>query len=194
MKKLELSDLFSLEEYHEKRAKFRATVLAHKRNRQVSVGPSATLYFEDRITMHYQVQEMLRIERIFETEAIAEELMAYNPLIPDGSNLKATLMLEYPESGVRRQQLKQLLGIEDVVYLRVPDLDTVTAIADEDLGRTDMGKTSAVHFMRFELSREICLALKNGETFYLGIGHTHYTYETEVLEIATRASLVADLD
>ena len=141
MKKLELSDLFSLEEYHEKRAKFRATVLAHKRNRQVAVGPSATLYFEDRITMHYQVQEMLRIERIFETEAIAEELMTYNPLIPDGSNLKATLMLEYPESGVRRQQLKQLLGIEDVVYLRVPDLDTVTAIADEDLGRTDMGKT-----------------------------------------------------
>ena len=194
MRKLEPTDLLSLEEYHNKRAEFRAMVLAHKQNRQIAVGPSVTLYFENRLTMQYQVQEMLRIEKIFESEAIEQELATYNPLIPDGCNLKATLMLEYPESEERRRQLEQLSCIENTVYLRVAGFDPVIAIADEDLGRTSAGKTSAVHFMRFELSMEMCVALKNGENFHLGIGHEHYTHEVEVLRLATRESLVADLD
>src|SRR5687768_9438861 len=137
MDKLTPGDLFSLEEYHKRRNAFRAEVLAHKRNRQVPVGPNVTLYFEDRLTMQYQVQEMLRAERIFETEAIAEELGAYNPLIPDGGNLKATMMIEYPDAEERRVALEQLAGVEYRVYLEVAELGRVPAHADEDLPRSN---------------------------------------------------------
>ena len=149
VRKLQAADLMSLEAYHQARPAFRAAVLAHKRNRQVAVGPNATLYFEDRLTIQYQVQEMLRIERIFESEAIDEELHAYVPLIPDGSNLKATFMVEFPDPAQRRRALQRLVGIEHRVYVRVRGCDRVYAIADEDLERTTAQKTSAVHFLRF---------------------------------------------
>src|SRR5215471_2289716 len=140
MNKLQPEDLLSLEEYHKRRAAFRAEVLAHKRDRQVAVGPNLTLYFEDRLTMQYQVQEMLRAERIFESDAIAEELAAYNPLIPDGTNLKATMMLEYPDAAERRAALEKLGGIEHRVYVEVATFGRVLAHADEDLPRSNDSK------------------------------------------------------
>ena len=151
MQKLTPDDLLPLERYHKERPRMRAEVLAHKRHRQAPIGPNLTLYFEDRLTMQYQVQEMLRAERIFESEAIAEELAAYNPLIPDGTNLKATMMLEYPDVAERRPALERLKGVENSVYLEVGTLGRVFAHADEDLERSDETKTSAVHFLRFEL-------------------------------------------
>jgi len=155
MQKLTRDDLFSLEKYAEARADFREGVLAHKRDRRLALGTNAALYFEDRMTMQYQVQEMLRIERIFEAEGINEELDAYNPLIPDGSNWKATFMVEFPDVEERQAMLQQLVGIEDVVFVQVGEFDKVYAIADEDLDRADEKKTSAVHFLRFELSPEM---------------------------------------
>jgi hypothetical protein len=154
MQKLEREDLFSLEQYAESRPAFRDKVLAHKQDRRLSLGTNAALYFEDRLTMQYQVQEMLRIERIFEADGINEELDAYNPLIPDGSNFKATFMVEFPEAEERRAMLTQLIGIEDRVYVQVAGFDRVFAIADEDLERADEEKTSAVHFLRFEFPAE----------------------------------------
>src|SRR6185503_12274586 len=151
MDKLTPADLLSLEQYHKERPRLRAEVLAHKRHRQAPLGPNLTLYFEDRLTMRYQVQEMLRTERIFESESIAEELAAYNPLIPDGTNLKATMMLEYADVAERRKALERLKGVESAVYLEVGALGRVFAYADEDLSRSDETKTSAVHFLRFEL-------------------------------------------
>jgi hypothetical protein len=192
MDKLTPADLLSLEEYHKQRASLRAEVLAHKRNRQVAVGPNLTLYFEDRITIRYQVQEMLRAERIFETEGILEELAAYNPLIPDGTNLKATMMLEYPDVEERRLALQQLNGVEHAVYLEVGALGRVFADADEDLPRSDETKTSAVHFLRFELYPGMRAALKGGAALRLGIDHEAYRYATECAE-PVRASLAADL-
>ncbi|MGD8322880.1 MAG: DUF3501 family protein [Gammaproteobacteria bacterium] len=189
--KLEVSDLLSLEQYHNERTQFRARVLDHKRNRQVAVGPNATLYFEDRLTIQYQVQEMLRIERIFETEAIEEELAAYNPLIPDGTNLKATFMIEYPDIEERRAALQRLRDIEHAVYMQVDELPRTTAVADEDLERTDAGKTSAVHFLRFEFSAEQIAALHGGVALRAGIDHPAYSYET-ALSDNIRAALVAD--
>jgi Protein of unknown function (DUF3501) len=193
MNKLVPADLLSLEEYHKQRAKLRADVLAHKRNRQVGIGPNVTLYFEDRVTIQYQVQEMLRVERIFETEAIAEELAAYNPLIPDGTNLKATMMLEYPDVTERRAALAQLGGIEHAVYLEVDGLGRAAAIADEDLPRTEADKTAAVHFLRFELDREMCAALKSGASLTFGVDHAHYRHQV-VTPVAVGAALAADLD
>ena len=171
----------------------RAEVLAHKRNRQAPIGPNVTLYFEDRITIRYQVQEMLRAERIFEAEGIAEELDAYNPLIPDGTNLKATMMIEYPDVEERRAALKRLRGIEDRVWLEVGTMGRVYAIADEDLERTDEEKTSAVHFLRFELDEAMRAALKSGSPLKLGIDHEQYTHELAgSAELAK--SLAADFD
>ncbi|MEO8465453.1 MAG: DUF3501 family protein [Gammaproteobacteria bacterium] len=193
MKKLTPADLLSLEAYHKDRARLRAEVLAHKRNRQVGIGPNVTLYFEDRLTMRYQVQEMLRVERIFETEAIAEELEAYNPLIPDGTNLKATMMLEYPDAAERRAALAQLGGIENVTYVEVGALGRVFALADEDLPRTEADKTAAVHFLRFELESAMCAALKGGAALKFGVEHARYLHEAET-SAAVRASLTADLD
>jgi len=194
MDKLTRDDLFSLEKYAEARPAFREKVLAHKRNRRLSLGTNAALYFEDRLTMQYQVQEMLRIEKIFEADGINEELEAYNPLIPDGSNWKATFMVEFSEAEERRAMLGQLLGIEDRVYVQVADFDRQYAIADEDLERADDHKTSAVHFMRFELPTEQVEALKNGASLIAGIDHDSYRVEVSPVADNIRASLVNDLD
>jgi Protein of unknown function (DUF3501) len=193
MHKLTTTDLLSLEAYHKQRNQLRAEVLAHKRHRHVAIGPHLSLYFEDRTTMRYQIQEMLRAERIFESEAIAEELEAYNPLIPDGTNLKATMMLEYPDAAERRVALAQLAGIEDGVYLEVDMLGRVFAYADEDMPRSDEEKTSAVHFLRFELDLAMCAALKAGASLRFGVDHERCRFEVEVAE-AVRAALSADID
>jgi hypothetical protein len=194
MKKLTRDDLMSLEEYSEARDEFRNDVLAHKRNRRLELGTNAALYFEDRLTMQYQVQEMLRIERIFETAGINDELDAYNPLIPDGSNWKATFMIEFPDLEERRAMLQQLRGVEDRVYVRVGDFERVFAIADEDLERADEEKTSAVHFLRFELPQEQVAALRSGAELAAGIDHDSYTVEISPLPENIRNSLLGDLD
>jgi len=194
MQKLSRDQLFSLEQYAEARPAFREKVLEHKRNRRLDLGTNAALYFEDRLTMQYQVQEMLRIERIFEADGINEELEAYNPLIPDGSNWKATFMVEFPEEEERRAMLTQLVGIEDLVYMQVADFDRVFAIADEDLERADGEKTSAVHFLRFELPSEQSAALKGGAALIAGIDHDNYRLEICPVPANIRESLVNDLD
>jgi hypothetical protein len=194
MQKLTRNDLYSLEQYSEVRDEFRNQVLSHKRNRRVELGTNAALYFEDRLTMQYQVQEMLRIERIFEAAGINDELEAYNPLIPDGSNWKATFMVEFPEVEERRAMLSQLIGIENKVFVQVEGFDRVYAIADEDLERSDEHKTSAVHFMRFELSAEQVDALKSGAALAAGINHENYQVEIPALPENVRQSLIGDLD
>jgi len=194
MQKLSREDLMNLETYADERIAFRDRVLAHKRNRRLDLGTNAALYFEDRLTMQYQVQEMLRIERIFEAAGINEELEAYNPLIPDGSNWKATFMVEFPEEEERREMLTRLVGIEDRVYIQVVDFDRVFAIADEDLERADEGKTSAVHFLRFELPVEQVSALKSGASLIAGIDHDNYRVEVSPVAENVRESLVNDLD
>lgn len=193
MKKLTRSDLYTLEKYTEIRPKFRDQVLAHKKNRQVAIGPNATLYFEDRLTMQYQIQEMLRIERIFEPESINDELGAYNPLIPDGSNWKATFMIEFPDIEERRKALVHLKGIESKVWVRVAGFDPVRPIADEDLAREDEEKTSAVHFLRFELSPDMISAVKRGAAIATGIDHPRYTHQINSIPAPVRDSLAQDL-
>ncbi len=194
MQKLSRGDLMSLEQYAEQRTAFRQKVLDHKKNRRLDLGTNAALYFEDRLTMQYQVQEMLRIEKIFEADGINEELEAYNPLIPDGSNWKATFMIEFPEVEIRQQMLTQLVGIEDRVYVQVADFDRVYAIADEDLDRADETKTSAVHFLRFELSDEMVSSLKGGASLLAGIDHENYQVEVGPVDENIRDSLTADLN
>ena len=194
MQKLTRDDLYSLEQYSDVRDEFRTMVLAHKRNRRVELGTNAALYFEDRLTMQYQIQEMLRIERIFEAAGINDELEAYNPLIPDGCNWKATFMVEFPDVEERRAMLSRLVGIEDKVFVRVEGQDRVYAIADEDLERSTREKTSAVHFMRFELSAEQIDALKNGAALSAGIDHENYQVEISPLPDNVRQSLLGDLD
>jgi hypothetical protein len=193
MKKLNREDLFSLEKYAEVRPQFRAQVMAHKQNRQVSIGPNATLYFEDRMTMQYQVQEMLRIERIFESGGINDELEAYNPLIPDGSNWKATFMVEFPDVEERRVALKRLKGVENKVWARVAGFEPVRPIADEDLEREDEEKTSSVHFLRFELTPDMVRAVKQGAAISMGIDHPAYNHQVDPIPAATRDSLAQDL-
>ncbi|MDE0789511.1 MAG: DUF3501 family protein [Woeseiaceae bacterium] len=193
MQKLTREDLLSLEQYVEQRSAFRDTVMAHKKDRRLDLGTNATLYFEDRLTMQYQVQEMLRIEKIFEANGINEELEAYNPLIPDGSNWKATFMIEFPEAEERQEMLGQLVGIENRVYVQVADFDRLFAIADEDLDRSDDHKTSAVHFMRFEFPPEQSAALKSGASLIAGIDHENYTVEVQPVNDAVRVSLLNDL-
>jgi hypothetical protein len=192
MQKLTRDDLYSLEDYAQVRGDFRAKVMAHKKNRQVPIGAHATLYFEDRLTMQYQVQEMLRVERIFEREGIEEELGAYNPLIPDGSNWKATFMIEYGNEDERRDALARLIGVEQKVWVQVGDRARVWAIADEDLERTAADKTSSVHFLRFELTPEMVAAAKAGAAVAMGIDHPEYRYEV-VTAPGARESLTADL-
>ena len=189
---LSRSDLMSLEQYAEQRDAFRRRVIAHKKHRRVGIGPHLFLYFEDRLTVQYQVQEMLRIERIFEADGIQEELDAYNPLIPDGSNLKATAMLEYQAVDERKRQLALLRGIEDLVWVRVDDFAPVYAISNEDLERSNEEKTSAVHFMRFELEADMITALRNGAGLTMGSSHEFYAHQAP-LEAATRTALLADL-
>ena len=194
MQKLTRDDLYSLEQYSDIRDEFRDQVLQHKRNRRIALGTNAALYFEDRLTMQYQVQEMLRIERIFEAAGINDELEAYNPLIPDGSNWKATFMVEFPDVEERKAMLSQLLGIEDKVYVQVDGFDRVFAIADEDLDRSDDKKTSAVHFMRFELPSDQVDALKGGAELAAGIDHENYLVEISPVAENIRRSLLGDLD
>ena len=193
MQQITRDDLMSLEQYAEKRGEFRQQVLEHKKHRQIALGPNATLYFEDRLTLLYQIQEMLRIEKVFEADGIKEELDAYNPLIPDGRNFKATFMIEYPDPEIRAAQLAKLVGIEDLVWMQIGAYDKIWSIADEDLERSTEEKTSAVHFMRFDISDEMARDLASGAGWKIGVQHAIYTYEVEI-EGATRASLLNDLD
>jgi uncharacterized protein YggL (DUF469 family) len=185
--------LMSLEEYAAKRADFRARVMAHKQDRKVHLGEHVTLMFEDELTMRYQIQEMLRVERIFEEQGIIDELDAYNPLVPDGSNWKATMLIEYPDETERRQALTRLIGIEDKVWVQVAAQPRVYAIADEDLDRENEEKTSAVHFLRFELDAAMKDALKRGQPLAMGSDHPEYTVSIEKLPEAVRQSLISDL-
>ena len=193
MSQLTHSDLYSLEEYSRIRPEFRAKVMEHKKARRVPIGPNAALYFEDALTMQYQVQEMLRAERIFEPAGIEEELAAYNPLIPDGRNWKATFMIEYGDVDERRQALTQLKGVERQVWVRVSGFDPVHAVADEDLEREDEEKTSAVHFLRFELSAEMIDAVRGGADIAMGIDHPAYRVVIDAVTPQTRESLAHDL-
>jgi len=190
---LKRSDLMSLEQYSQQRGDFRSKVIAHKKHRRVGIGPHLFLYFEDRLTIQYQVQEMLRIEKIFETAGIEEELDAYNPLIPDGHNLKATAMLEYQDVDERKRQLARLRGIEDLVWIQIDGFDPVYAISNEDLERSNAEKTSAVHFMRFELDADMIAALREGAALKMGSSHESYRYSTGV-EPRICSSLLTDLD
>ena len=193
MNKLAPADLMSLEQYARERAVFRSRVLAHKSGRQLAVGPHATWCFEDRLTVQYQVQEMLRTERIFEPTGILEELGAYNPLIPDGNNWKVTLLIEYADPIERARELARLKGIEDRCWVQVPGHGKVFAVADEDLERENAEKTSAVHFLRFELAVAMIASLKAGAALALGIDHENYRHEVSVVPGAVRAALIADL-
>jgi hypothetical protein len=185
-------NLFSLEKYARIRPEFRAKVIAHKKNRQLPLGANATLYFEDALTMQYQVQEMLRLERMFEPEPIQDELDVYNPLIPDGCNWKATFMVEFPDEDERRQKLTQLIGIEKAIWVQVEGFDKVNPIANEDLDRETEDKTSAVHFLRFELTPAMAAAAKQGAPIRAGIDHPNYQAEI-TLPAAIRDSLAGDL-
>ncbi len=191
--RLKRSDLMSLEQYSQQRKDFRSKVIAHKTNRRVGIGPHLNLYFEDRLTIQYQIQEMLRIEKIFESAGIEEELDAYNPLIPDGHNLKATAMLEYQDVDERKRQLALLKNIEDLVWIQVEGFDPVYAISNEDLERSNAEKTSAVHFMRFELEPDMITALRGGAALKMGSSHESYRFSTDI-EPQIREALLADLD
>ncbi len=194
MDRLRPEELYGLEEYARIRADFRARVMAHKARRTVAVGPHVRLQFEDRLTIQYQIQEMLRIERLFEPEEIQGELDAYNPLIPDGSDWRATMMIEFPDPEERRRRLRELVGIEDRVWVQVGERAPVWAVADEDLERGDAEKTSAVHFLRFPLGAEDRRAVHAGAPVAVGIDHPAYRHRSGPLPEAVRAALAADLD
>ena len=194
MNKLERSDLYSLEQYAEKRNEFRSQLMQYKINRRLQIGANATLYFEDRMTIQYQIQEMLRIEKVFETAGIEEELETYNPLIPDGSNWKATFMLEYDDPEERKEQLGKLLGIDKAVWLKVGDKERITPICNEDLERETATKTSSVHFMRFELSADMVSDLKKGATISAGIEHPSYDYSLNPIPANIQEALLKDID
>ena len=193
MNNLKREYLMSLEQYAEQRNDFRTQVIAHKKHRRVGIGPHLFLYFEDRLTIQYQIQEMLRIEKIFEAAGIEEELETYNPLIPDGSNLKATAMLEYQDVEERKQQLALLRGIEDLVWMQIEGFDRVFTISNEDLSRSNAEKTSAVHFMRFEFNTEMIAALRNGASLTMGVSHESYAHKT-VATPETVSALLPDFD
>ncbi len=185
--------LMPLEAYARARPEFRARVIAHKRDRTVRIGDNITLIFEDELTIRYQVQEMLRVERIFEEQGILDELQAYNPLIPDGSNWKATMMIEYPEEQERRGRLAQLIGVEDRIWVQAAGFERIHAVADEDMERENAEKTSAVHFLRFDLDAKMIAALRGGATLAMGVDHPHYIATVDSVPAATRASLISDL-
>lgn len=193
MDKLKKSDLYSLENYAVIRDEFRAEVMKHKKLRNIQLGENLRLLFEDRMTMQYQIQEMLRIEKIFEAEGIDEELDAYNPLIPDGQNLKAVMMIEFSDVEERKDALAKLIGVEREIWLQVEGFDKVYPISNEDLDRETDEKTSSVHFMRFEFSSEMIAALKDGAVMKAGVDHPKYQYQATI-EDPVRQSLVADFD
>ena len=194
MRKLTRGDLLSLEQYAAQRAAIRARLIEHRRARRLAVGAHCTWSFEDRETIRYQVQEMLRAERLFEAACIDEELAAYNPLIPDGRNLKATLLIEYTDAAERAHRLAELRGVERRCWLRVAGHAAVYAVPDEDLERETPEKTSAVHFLRWEFTLPMIAALKGGATLAAGIDHPACTVTVEPLPEETRRVLVADLD
>lgn len=192
--KLSRPDLMSLEQYSTARKEFRAKVLEHKKHRTVGIGPHATWCFEDRLTVQYQVQEMLRVERIFEAAGIQEELDAYNPLIPDGSNWKVTFLIEFPDAEERKLRLAGLRGVEDRSWVQLEGCEPVFAIADEDLQRENDEKTSAVHFLRFELTPSMVAKAKAGAPISIGIDHQNYRHELRPVPDAVRQALVRDLE
>ena len=185
--------LMSLEQYARTRKEFRERVLAHKKDRTVQLGEHVTLVFEDELTMRYQIQEMLRVERIFEEEGIRDEIDAYNPLVPDGSNWKATMLIEYPDTEERRLALAKLIGVEDRVWIKIEGKPRVYAIADEDLDRENDDKTSAVHFLRFELTAAMKQALKAGMALSMGVDHPNYSAAIAKADDGTVDSLLRDL-
>lgn len=193
MKKLARSDLLTLEQYAIDRARLRSEVIAHKQLRNVQVGPNMTWCFEDATTIRYQILEMLRAERIFESEGIQSELDAYNPLIPDGSNWKVTLLLEFPDPEIRRVELERLIGVEDRCWIRVSEMERVFAIADEDMERENDVKTSAVHFLRFELSSSMIQAMKSDASLSIGVDHDAYRHVLSPLPPLVRDALNSDL-
>jgi hypothetical protein len=193
MPRITPDSLLTLEAYAKARKDFRAQVLAHKKNRTVALGEHVTLIFEDELTIRYQIQEMLRVERIFEEDGIRDELEAYNPLVPDGNNWKATMLIEYPDVAERQTMLALLRGIEDKVWARVAGHDRVYAIADEDMERANDEKTSAVHFLRFELAPAMSHALAGGAELAIGVEHPVYTASIESVPAAIKTSLLQDL-
>ena len=193
MKKLTAADLYTLEAYARERPAFRERVIAHKAPRRVGIGAHVTLIFEDRLTIQYQIQEMLRVERVFEAAGIKDELDAYNPLIPDGGNLKATMLIEFPDADERAHRLGELRGIEHRMAMEVDGCAPVGAIADDDMERSNDTKTSAVHFVRFELTPEHVSAFRRGDRVVLAIDHPAYA-QRATLDAATRAALAADFD
>ena len=193
MTKLTRKDLYSLEEYSEMRNDYRRKIMAHKENRRLELGDNILLSFEDRLIMQYQVQEMLKAEKIFEAEGIEEELAAYNPLIPDGTNWKATMLIQYPDVEQRQKQLTRLIGIEQQIWMQVEGFDKVYAIADEDLERDNAEKTSAVHFLRYELDNNMINAVKAGAAISAGAEHENYQAVVSPISANVRDSLVTDL-
>jgi len=194
MQKLTREDLYSLEEYAGMRDDYRKKIMAHKIDRRLELGENVLMMFEDRLIMQYQVQEMLKAEKIFEAAGIEEELGAYNPLIPDGTNWKATMLIQYPDVEERQQKLTQLIGIENTIWMQVEGFDKVYAIADEDLERDTEEKTSAVHFMRYELDDEMIAAAKTGAAISAGVEHENYQAVVSPIAANIRDSLASDLD
>ena len=193
MPRITSDSLLTLEAYAKARPEFRAEVMAHKKDRTVHLGDHVTLMFEDEMTMRYQIQEMLRAERIFEEQGINDELDAYNPLIPDGSNWKATMLIQYPDVGERQRALAGLIGVEDRVWVQVEGCPRVYAIADEDLERENAEKTSSVHFLRFELDAAMKQTLKGGAAIRMGVDHPRYQATVDALPGPVRESLLRDL-
>ncbi len=193
MPAIKRESLWTLEGYARERVAFRAKVIAHKARRKVFIGEHVTLQFEDELTIRYQIQEMLRVERIFEEQGIQDELEAYNPLVPDGHNFKATMLIEYPDVTERAPALARLRGVEDHVYLHVAGAERIYAIADEDLERSNEEKTSAVHFLRFELPEAAAHAVKAGAAMTIGIDHPAYPFAVDALPAEVRTSLAGDL-
>jgi hypothetical protein len=194
MNKIRREDLMSLEEYSERRPEYRTSVMLHKKTRQLPLGENARLYFENRLTIQYQIQEVLRVEKTFDAAGIEEELEAYNPLIPDGTNLKATFMLEFPDVERRHVKKVELRGIEHKVWLQIEDFEKVYPIANEDLSRDDGSRTSMVHFLRYEFSPAMIAALQNDAKLFAGIDHPNYLLDGVEVEAQIRNSLVSDFD
>ena len=192
-KKLVIQDLYSPEDYSKIRESFRREILAHKSSRSIAIGNHVRLLFEDRMTIQYQIQEMLRVEKIFEEQAIQDELDTYNPLIPDGNNWKVTMLIEYPEPEQRQKALSLLVGIENLVWVKIGDSDKVFATADEDLDRSTSDKTSSVHFLRFELPSTQAKNLDKSVPITIGIDHNNYQHQTDICK-TTKASIIEDLD
>ena len=192
MKKISVSDLLTNKVYEEQRTALRRSIMEHKRTRRVQIGPNMMLHFEDYMLMRYQVQELMRTEKLIEKEDIIEELSAYNPLIPDGTNLKATMMLEYPNPEERQQRLKQLVGVEELISIEIEGHDRVYPIANEDLPRSTNEKTSAVHFLRFEFNEETIDSAKSGSNWYIHSEHLSYKHTRGPVEQQITQSLVRD--